>query len=87
MLGPAHLSPSYANGALTDTDAGHRITRNTYDDDHLLRVPHVIPPGHSESTSVCTTYGYWSYDGGLQHSFRTVVDEKGVDTTNRFNPY
>ena len=87
LLGPAHLSPSYAYGALTAAAAGDRITQTSYDDDPLLRVSRLIPPGHADSTSVRTTYGFWSYDAGLQHSFRTVVDEKGVATTNRYDPY
>ncbi len=87
LLGPAHLSPSHAYGALTEAAAGDRITQTTYDDDPLLRVSRLIPPGHADSTSVRTTYGFWSYDAGLQHSFRTVVDEKGVATTNRYDPY
>ena len=87
LLGPAHRSPTYAYSPLTDTDAGGRITRTTYADDPLLRVSRVIPPGHADSTSVRTTYGYWSYDDGLRHTFRTVVDEKGVATTNRHDPY
>ena len=87
LLGPAHLSPSYAYGARTDTDADDRITQTTYDNDPLLWVARVIPPGHAYSTSVRTTYGFWSHAGGQQHSFRTVVDEKGVATTNRFDPY
>ncbi len=88
LLGPVHLSPSHAYGALTESAAaGDRITQTTYDDDPLLRVSRLIPPGHADSTSVRTTYGFWSSAGGLQHSFQTLVDEDSVATTNRYDPY
>ena len=87
LLGPSYLSPSHDYAALTDAAAGSRITRSSYDDDPLLRTTQVIPPGHTSSTAINTTYGFWSYDDGLQHSFRTVADEKGVATTNRYDPY
>ena len=88
LLGPVHLSPSHAYGALTESAAaGDRITQTTYYDDPLLRVSRLIPPGHADSTSVRTTYGFWSSAGGLQHSFQTLVDEDSVATTNRYDPY
>ena len=87
LLGPVHQSPSYAYSAVSDAAAGSRITRSSYDDDPLLRVSRVIPPGHTSGNAINTSYGFWSYDDGLQHSYRTVVDEKGVATTNRYDPY
>ena len=86
LLGPSYLSPSHDYGTLSDATAGDRITLTSYDDDPLLRVSRVIPPGHSPSNAIKTSYGYWSHDGGLPHSFKTVTDEKGVATTSRIDP-
>ena len=76
LLGPVHQAPSYTYGALTDAAAGNRITTTAYDDDPLLRVSRVIPPGHTTSNAVDTRYGYWGAESGRGRSYRTVDDEK-----------
>ena len=87
LLGPVHQSSSHAYGALTTAAAGSRVTTTTYDDDPLLRVSRVIPPGHTGSTAVDTRYGNWSAESGLGRSYQTVDDEKGVLTTSVYDAY
>ena len=87
LLGPSYLAPSYAYGALNDADAAGRITRTTYDDDPILRVSRVIPPGHTSSNAIDTRYGNWSAESGLGRSYMTVEDEKGVASTTVYDPY
>ena len=50
LLGPVYQTPSYTYGALSDAAAGSRVTRTTYDDDPLLRVSRVVPPGIPQAT-------------------------------------
>ncbi len=87
LLGPSYLSPSYDYGVLTDTAAGNRFTVTTYDDDPLLRVSRVIPPGHADSTAVDTRYGNWGTESGQGRSYQTVDDEQGVATTSVYDAY
>ena len=87
LLGPVHQAPSYDYGVLSDAAAGSRITRTAYDDDPLLRVSRVVPPGHDNNSAVDTRYGNWGTESGLGRSFQTVDDEKGVATTRVYDPY
>ncbi|MYG14999.1 MAG: hypothetical protein F4207_01040, partial [Gemmatimonadetes bacterium] len=87
LLGPVHQAPSYDYCVLSDAAAGSRITRTAYDDDPLLRVSRVVPPGHDNNSAVDTRYGNWGTESGLGRSFQTVDDEKGVATTRVYDPY
>ena len=87
LLGPSYLSSSHAYGALSEAAAGSRITRTTYDDDSLLRVSRIIPPGHTPNNAVDTRYGYWGVESGQGRSYHTVKDEKGVLSTNVYDAY
>ncbi|MXW04498.1 MAG: hypothetical protein F4Z81_05455 [Gemmatimonadetes bacterium] len=87
LLGPVHRAPSYDYGVLSDAAAGSRITRTTYDNDPLLRVSSVVPPGHDNNSAVDTRYGNWAAGPGLGRSYVTVDDEKGVATTRVYDPY
>ena len=87
LLGPVYQAPSHDYSALSNTAAGKRITQTAYDDDPLLRVSRVIPPGHDEDTAVETRYGYWRSEPGLERSYRTVDDEKGIKTASVHDPY
>ena len=87
LLGPVYLSPSHTYGALTKDASEDRVTKTFYDDDPLLRLSRVIPPGHDEDTAVDTRYGYWSDEPGLGRSFQTVDDEKGIRTASVHDPY
>ncbi len=87
LLGPAYLSPSHTYGALASADAAERITQVSYDDDPLLRVSRVIPPGHTQDNAVDSRYGNWGIESGQGRSFRTVDDEKGVLTTSVYDAY
>ena len=87
LLGPVYRSPSYDYGVLSDAAAGSRITRTTYDDDPLLRVSSVVPPGHDNNSAVDTRYGNWAAGSGPGRSYVTVDDEKGVATTRVYDPY
>ena len=87
LLGPAYLSPSHVYGALARADAAERIIQTAYDDDPLLRVSQVIPPGHTASNAVDTRYGHWGAESGQGRSFRTVDDEKGIRTATVFDAY
>ena len=87
LLGPVYRSPSQRYGALAETTAGSRVTTTAYDDDPLLRVSSVVPPGHSGSTAVDTRYGNWNSGSGLGLSYVTVDDEKGVATTRVYDAY
>ncbi|MXZ75026.1 MAG: hypothetical protein F4Z03_07960 [Gemmatimonadetes bacterium] len=87
LLGPVYRSPSQRYGALAETDAGGRVTTTTYDDDPLLRVSSVVPPGHDNNSAVDTRYGNWAAGPGLGRSYVTVDDEKGVATTRVYDPY
>ena len=87
LLGPVYQAPSHDYSALTNAAASDRITLTSYDDDPLLRVSRVIPPGHTTSNAVDTRYGYWSDGPGLGHSFQTVKDEKGIRTASVHDPY
>ncbi len=86
LLGPVHQSSSHAYGALTTAAAGSRVTTTTYDDDPLLRVSRVIPPGHTGSTAIDTRYG-WGTASGPGRSYQTVDDEKGVLTTSVYDAF
>ena len=87
LLGPVYQAPTYDYSALTNAAAGNRITQTSYDDDPLLRVSRVIPPGHTPSNAVETRYGYWGPESGLGRSYRTVDDEKGIRTASVHDPY
>ncbi len=87
ILGPVYQAPSYGYVALSEAAAGGRITETAYDDDPLLRVSSVIPPGHDDPTAVDTRYGYWGSESGLGRSFQTVKDEKGIRTARVHDPY
>ncbi|MCY3713101.1 MAG: hypothetical protein OXH02_07415 [Gemmatimonadetes bacterium] len=87
LLGPVHRAPSYDYGVLSDAAAGSRITRTTYDNDPLLRVSSVVPPGHDNNSAVDNRYGNWGTESGQGRSFQTVDDEKGVATTRVYDPY
>ena len=87
LLGPAYLAPSHTYGALARADAAERIIQTAYDDDPLLRVSRVIPPGHDQDNAVDTRYGNWGIESGQGRSFRTVDDEKGVATTSVYDAY
>ncbi len=87
LLGPAYLSPSHTYGALASADAAERIIQTAYDDDPLLRVSRVIPPGHDQDNAVDTRYGSWGIESGQGRSFRTVDDEKGTRTTSVYDGY
>ena len=87
LLGPVYRTPSHAYSVLTGTAAGSRVTTTTYDDDPLLRVSRVIPPGHADSTAVDTRYGRWGTASGPGRSYQTVDDEKGVLTTSVHDAY
>ncbi|MCY3772042.1 MAG: hypothetical protein OXG98_08485 [Gemmatimonadetes bacterium] len=87
LLGPVHQAPSYTYGALTSAAAGSRITTTAYDDDPLLRVSRVIPPGHAAATAVDTRYGYWGAESGRGRSYMTVDDEKGINTATVYDAY
>ena len=87
LLGPVYRTPSHAYSVLTGTAAGSRVTTTTYDDDPLLRVSRVIPPGHTGSTAVDTRYGRWGTVSGPGRSYQTVDDEKGVLTTSVHDAY
>ncbi|MDE2726623.1 MAG: DUF6443 domain-containing protein, partial [Gemmatimonadota bacterium] len=87
LLGPVYRSPSQRYSALAETAAGSRVTTTAYDDDPLLRVSRVVPPGHDNNSAVDTRYGNWGTESGLGRSFQTVDDEKGVATTRVYDPY
>ena len=87
LLGPVHQSSSYAYSALAETAADSRVTTTTYDDDPLLRVSSVIPPGHDNNSAVDTRYGRWGTASGPGRSYQTVDDEKGVLTTSVHDAY
>ncbi len=87
LLGPVYRTPSHAYSVLTGAAAGDRVTTTTYDDDPLLRVSRIIPPGHTGSTAVDTRYGRWGTAAGPGRSYRTVDDEKGVLTTSVHDAY
>ncbi len=87
LLGPVYRSPSQRYSALAETAAGGRVTTTTYDDDPLLRVSSVIPPGHDNNSAVDTRYGTWAAGPGPGRSYVTVDDEKGVATTRVYDPY
>ena len=87
LLGPVYQPPSYTYSGLTDAAAGSRITTTTYDDDPLLRVSRVIPPGHTAATAVDTRYGYWGAESGHGRSYMTVDDEKGINTATVYDAY
>ena len=87
LLGPVYRTPSHAYSVLTGTAAGSRVTTTTYDDDPLLRVSRVIPPGHADSTAVDTRYGRWGTASAPGRSYQTVDDEKGVLTTSVHDAY
>ena len=72
---------------MSEAAAGDRITETSYDDDPLLRVSRVIPPGHNDKTAVETRYGYWGAESGLGRAYRTVDDEKGIRTASVHDPY
>ena len=59
LRGPVYRPLAHDFSALTDAAAENRITRTTYDDDPLLRVSSVVPPGHTSSNAVDTRYGTW----------------------------
>ena len=82
-----HQSPSYANRALAETAAGGRVTTTSYDDDPLLRVSSVVPPGHDDNSAVDARYGNWAAGSGLGLSHVTVDDEKGVATTSVYDSF
>ncbi|MYH19760.1 MAG: hypothetical protein F4132_11695, partial [Gemmatimonadetes bacterium] len=86
-LGPVYQSPSQRYSALAETAADNRVTTTAYDDDPLLRVLRVVPPGHDNNSAVDTRYGNWGTESGLGRSFQTVDDEKGVATTRVYDPY
>ncbi|MYH17773.1 MAG: hypothetical protein F4132_01545 [Gemmatimonadetes bacterium] len=87
QLGPVYRSPSQRYGALAETAADDRVTTTTYDDDPLLRVSSVVPPGHDNNSAVDTRYGNWGTESGQGRSFQTVDDEKGVATTRVYDAY
>ena len=87
LLGPVHQSSSYAYSALAETAADSRVTTTTYDDDPLLRVSSVIPPGHDNNSAVDTRYGRWGTVSAPGRSYQTVDDEKGVLTTSVYDAY
>ena len=87
LLGPVYQAPTYSYSALSTSAAGNRITQTSYDDDPLLRVSRVIPPGHDEDTAVETRYGYWRSESGLGRAYRTVDDEQGIRTASVHDPY
>ena len=87
LLGPVYRSPSQRYSALAETAAGGRVTTTAYDDDPLLRVSSVIPPGHDNNSAVDTRYGNWAAGSGPGRSYVTVDDEKGVATTRVYDPY
>ena len=87
LLGPAHQAASHTYGALARADAAERITQVSYDDDPLLRISRVIPPGHTQDNTVDTRYGNWGIESGQGRSFQTVDDEKGVATTGVYDAY
>ena len=82
-----YRTPSHAYSVLTGTAAGSRVTTTTYEDDPLLRVSRIIPPGHTGSTAVDTRYGTWGTASGPGRSYQTVDDEKGVLTTSVHDAY
>ncbi len=82
-----YRTPSHAYSVLTGAAAGDRVTTNTYDDDPLLRISRVIPPGHTPSNAVDTRYGRWGTVSAPGRSYRTVDDEKGVLTTSVYDAY
>ena len=86
-LGPVYRSPSQRYSALAETAADNRVTTTAYDDDPLLRVSSVIPPGHDNNSAVDTRYGNWAAGSGPGRSYVTVDDEKGVATTRVYDPY
>ena len=87
LLGPVYRSPSQRYSALAETAAGGRVTTTAYDDDPLLRVSSVIPPGHADTAAVDTRYGNWATGPGPGRSYVTIDDEKGVATTRVYDPY
>ena len=87
LLGPVYRSPSQRYSALAETAAGGRVTTTAYDDDPLLRVSSVVPPGHADTAAVDTRYGNWAAGSGLGRAYVTVDDEKGVATTRVYDPY
>ena len=86
-LGPVYRSPSQRYSALAETDTGGRVTTTAYDDDPLLRVSSVVPPGHADTAAIDTRYGNWAAGPGPGRSYVTVDDEKGVATTRVYDPY
>ena len=86
-LGPVYRSPSQRYSALAETAAGGRVTTTAYDDDPLLRVSSVVPPGHADTAAIDTRYGNWAAGPGPGRSYVTVDDEKGVATTRVYDPY
>lgn len=87
LLGPVYLPPSHSYGVLGDAAADSRITVTSYDDDPLLRVSRVIPPGHDNNTAVDTRYGRLDGVSDPARSYRTVKDEKGIRTASVHDPY
>ena len=87
LLGPVYRTPSHVYSVLTGAAAGDRVTTKAYDDDPLLRVSSVIPPGHADSTAVDTRYGRWGTVSAPGRSYQTVDDEKGVLTTSVHDAY
>ncbi len=87
LLGPAHQAASHTYGALARADAAERITQVSYDDDPLLRVSRVIPPGHTQDNAVDSRYGNWGAESGQGRSYQTVDDEKGVLSTSVYDAY
>ena len=82
-----YRTASHAYSVLTGTAADSRVTTTTYDDDPLLRISRVIPPGHTPSNAVDTRYGRWGTASGPGRSYQTVDDEKGVLTTSVHDAY
>ena len=87
LLGPVYRTPSHVYSVLTGAAAGDRVTTKAYDDDPLLRVSSVVPPGHADSTAISTRYGKWGTASGPGRSYQTVDDEKGVLTTSVHDAY
>ena len=87
LLGPVYQALPYSFAALTNAAAGDRVTTTAYDDDPLLRVSRVVPPGHADSTAIDTRYGRWGTASAPGSSYQTVDDEKGVLTTSVHDAY